>query len=65
VLSILPTWFEQTFRLSPVTASLVATAYPVLNLVSRPSGGLISDRTGNRKWTMVTNSPKTEATLTK
>jgi MFS transporter, NNP family, nitrate/nitrite transporter len=52
VLSILPTWFEQTFRLSPVTASLVATAYPVLNLVSRPSGGLISDRTGNRKWTM-------------
>jgi MFS transporter, NNP family, nitrate/nitrite transporter len=52
VLSILPTWFEQTFKLSPVTASIVATAYPVLNLISRPSGGLISDRTGHRKWTM-------------
>lgn len=52
VLSILPTWFEQTFRLNPVTASLVAAAYPVLNLVSRPSGGLISDRAGSRKWTM-------------
>ena len=52
VLSILPTWFEQTFKLNPVTASLVATAYPVLNLVSRPSGGLISDRAGSRKWTM-------------
>ncbi|OUL29631.1 MFS transporter [Nostoc sp. RF31YmG] len=52
VLSILPTWFEQTFGLNPVTASLVATAYPVLNLVSRPSGGLISDRAGSRKWTM-------------
>ncbi len=52
VLSMLPTWFEQTFGLNPVMASLVATAYPVLNLVSRPSGGLISDRTGSRKWTM-------------
>lgn len=52
VLSILPTWFEQTFGLNPVAASLVATAYPVLNLVSRPSGGLISDRVGSRKWTM-------------
>ncbi|MBD2309677.1 NarK family nitrate/nitrite MFS transporter [Chroococcidiopsis sp. FACHB-1243] len=51
VLSILPTWFEQTFGLNPVVASLVATAYPVLNLVSRPSGGWISDRTGSRKWT--------------
>jgi len=51
-LSILPTWFEQTFGLNPVAASLVATAYPVLNLVSRPSGGLISDRAGSRKWTM-------------
>jgi NNP family nitrate/nitrite transporter-like MFS transporter len=52
VLSILPAWFEQTFRLNAVVASVVATAYPVLNLVSRPSGGLISDRAGSRKWTM-------------
>lgn len=52
VLSILPTWFEQTFGLNSLTASLVATAYPVLNLVSRPSGGLINDRAGSRKWTM-------------
>ena len=53
VLSILPAWFQQTFGLSPVTASLVATAYPIFNLVSRPSGGLISDRAGSRKWTTV------------
>lgn len=52
VLSILPAWFEQTFGLNPVTASLVAVSYPVLNLISRPSGGLISDRCGSRKWTM-------------
>ena len=53
VLSILPAWFQQTFGLSPVTASLVATAYPVFNLISRPSGGLVSDRMGSRKWTTV------------
>ena len=52
VLSILPAWFEQTFGLNPVVASLVAVSYPVLNLVSRPSGGWISDRCGSRKWTM-------------
>lgn len=52
VLSVLPTWFEQTFGLNAVLASVVAAAYPVLNLVSRPSGGLISDRSGSRKWTM-------------
>lgn len=52
VLSVLPTWFEQTFELDAVVASVVAAAYPVLNLVSRPSGGLISDRSGSRKWTM-------------
>lgn len=53
VLSILPVWFQQTFNLSPVAASLAATAYPIFNLVSRPSGGLISDRTGSRKWTTI------------
>ena len=52
VLSFLPIWFEQTFGLNAVVASVVAAAYPVLNLVSRPSGGLISDRAGSRKWTM-------------
>lgn len=52
VLSILPAWFEHTFELNPVIASLVAVSYPVLNLISRPSGGLISDRCGSRKWVM-------------
>jgi MFS transporter, NNP family, nitrate/nitrite transporter len=52
VLSVLPTWFEKTYGLNAVVASLVAAAYPVLNLISRPSGGLISDRSGSRKWTM-------------
>lgn len=52
VLSVLPTWFEQTFGLNAVLASVITAAYLVLNLVSRPSGGLISDRSGSRKWIM-------------
>lgn len=35
-----------------MVASAVAATFPVLNLVSRPSGGWISDRAGSRKWTM-------------
>lgn len=53
VLSILPMFFEQTFALNRVTAGTIAAiSYPFLNLVSRPSGGLISDKCGSRKWTM-------------
>src|SRR5579883_529141 len=53
VFSILPMFFEQTFALNRVTAGMVAAiSYPFLNLVSRPSGGLISDKCSSRKWTM-------------
>jgi NNP family nitrate/nitrite transporter-like MFS transporter len=31
---------------------MIAASYPFLNLISRPSGGLISDKLGSRKWTM-------------
>jgi MFS transporter, NNP family, nitrate/nitrite transporter len=31
---------------------MIAATYPLMNLVSRPSGGLISDKLGSRKWTM-------------
>ncbi|HAG84378.1 MAG TPA: MFS transporter, partial [Cyanobacteria bacterium UBA12227] len=34
------------------TAGMIAASYPFFNLVSRPSGGLISDKFGSRKWTM-------------
>jgi NNP family nitrate/nitrite transporter-like MFS transporter len=50
--SMLPAFFEHTFNLNHVTASMIAASYPFLNLVSRPSGGLISDKLGSRKWTM-------------
>jgi MFS transporter, NNP family, nitrate/nitrite transporter len=50
--SMLPTFFEKTFGLEHVAAGMIAAAYPFMNLVSRPSGGLISDKFGSRKWTM-------------
>ncbi|MBD1822932.1 NarK family nitrate/nitrite MFS transporter [Cyanobacteria bacterium FACHB-DQ100] len=52
VVSMLPAFFESTFRLDHVTASMIAAVYPFMNLFSRPSGGLISDRFGSRKWTL-------------
>ncbi|HAX88173.1 MAG TPA: MFS transporter [Cyanobacteria bacterium UBA11370] len=50
--SMLPAFFEHTFSLNHVTAGMIAASYPFFNLVSRPSGGLISDKFGSRKWTM-------------
>ena len=50
--SMLPVFFETTFGLEHVVAGMIAATYPFLNLFSRPSGGLISDKLGSRKWTM-------------
>lgn len=52
VVSMLPAFFEKTFSLEHVAAAMIASIYPVMNLFSRPSGGLISDKLGSRKWTM-------------
>jgi MFS transporter, NNP family, nitrate/nitrite transporter len=52
VVSMLPMFFEKTFGLDHVHASMLAATYPFLNLVSRPSGGWVSDKLGSRKWTM-------------
>ncbi len=51
--TMLPTFFEKTFATTAVYGSLMAATYSCLNLVSRPSGGWLSDRIGSRKWTMV------------
>ena len=50
--SMLPAFFEKTFGLEHVIAGMIAATYPFLNLISRPSGGLISDKLGSRKWTL-------------
>jgi MFS transporter, NNP family, nitrate/nitrite transporter len=54
VVSMLPEFFEHTFNLSAQVAGPVAATYPLMNLISRPAGGLISDKLGSRKWTLTT-----------
>lgn len=52
VVSMLPAFFEGTFGLSKQAAGMIAASYAFMNLMSRPGGGLISDRLGSRKMTM-------------
>ncbi|WP_346837350.1 NarK family nitrate/nitrite MFS transporter [Microbulbifer sp. SAOS-129_SWC] len=48
VVSMLPLFFSETFSLDPVKAGLLGSAYAFMNLVSRPLGGLFSDKFGRR-----------------
>ncbi len=48
VVSMLPLFFSDVFGLSMVQAGLVASSYAFMNLMSRPAGGLISDRFGRK-----------------
>ncbi|MBC6476059.1 MAG: MFS transporter [Hormoscilla sp. GM102CHS1] len=52
VVSMLPAFFENTFGLSKALAGAIAASYAFMNLMSRPGGGLISDKLGSRKMTM-------------
>ena len=53
VVSMLPRFFADTFGLSAVPAGLLASSYAFMNLVARPTGGLISDKFGRRGSLMV------------
>lgn len=53
VISMLPLFFSETFTLDPVKAGLLASAYAFMNLMSRPAGGLISDRFGRRSTLLI------------
>ncbi len=52
VVSMLPAFYEGTFSLNKALAGMIAASYAFMNLMSRPGGGLISDRLGSRKNTM-------------
>ena len=52
VVSMLPGFFADTFKLPMTQAALLASGFAFMNLVARPSGGWISDRFGRRR-TMV------------
>lgn len=49
LVSMLPLFYVDTFGLSAVHAGLVAGAYPVMNLIARPGGGILSDRIGRKR----------------
>lgn len=48
VVSMLPLFFAETFELSAVVAGMLASAYAFMNLMSRPGGGMISDKFGRK-----------------
>lgn len=52
VVSMLPMFVENTFHVTEQIAGPIAATYPLMNLVSRPAGGFISDKIGSRKWTL-------------
>ncbi len=49
VVSMLPLFFSDTFNITPVQAGLLASGYAFMNLVSRPIGGLFSDKWGRKR----------------
>jgi NNP family nitrate/nitrite transporter-like MFS transporter len=49
VVSMLPLFFSDTFNLSAVQAGLLASGFAFMNLVSRPIGGLFSDKWGRKR----------------
>lgn len=53
VISMLPLFFMDTFKLSAVTAGLLASGFAFMNLFARPGGGIISDRLGRKKTLLI------------
>ena len=53
VVSMLPLFFSDIFGLSMVQAGLVASSYAFMNLMSRPAGGLLSDRFGRKRTLLI------------
>ena len=49
VVSMLPLFFAETFGLSAVMAGILASSHAFMNLVSRPGGGVLSDKFGRKK----------------
>ncbi len=49
LVSMLPLFYTDMFGLSLVLAGVLAGIYPVINLIARPSGGIMSDRIGRKK----------------
>lgn len=53
VVSMLPGFFADTFKLSPVIAGLISAGFATVTVAARPGGGWISDKFGRRKTMLV------------
>ena len=53
VVSMLPSFFAETFNLTPVVAGLLASGFAFMNLAARPGGGWLSDKFGRRKTMLI------------
>lgn len=49
VVSMLPTYYGETFALSPMMMGFMAGSFTVANVFARPLGGWLSDRVGRRR----------------
>lgn len=54
VVTMLPGFFADTWGLGPAVAGAAASGFAFMNLVARPTGGLLSDVLGSRKRTLST-----------
>lgn len=52
VVSMLPSFFEDTWGLSTTVAGIAASGFAFMNLAARPTGGIMSDLLGSRKRTL-------------
>jgi MFS transporter, NNP family, nitrate/nitrite transporter len=54
IVTMLPAFFADTWGLGPATAGIAASSFAFMNLVARPTGGLLSDVLGSRRRTLAT-----------
>lgn len=52
VVGMLPQFFDDTWKVGTVVAGIAGSTAAILNLVTRPAGGLFSDLLGNRRRTL-------------
>lgn len=52
MVALLPTYFGTMFGLKTVAAGLMGSMFAFTNLVTRPSGGIVSDLSGDRRKTL-------------
>jgi len=53
VVSMLPLFFAEVFELDMVWAGTLASGYAFMNLMSRPGGGMLSDKFGRKKTLLI------------